>query len=194
MVKLGFFKANSISDGWGYKSRKPVTRLGRIPTRIIHIRYHSEAREEHLAKTSLAYWWLLPLLFPYTFCYPLSMQSQLYVKPCFLREIDLDCWIRNVAKKKIRALRIIQRIYSDFETVFYKFFFFQKGNWISLDEKEHFIALVSAMNFVVIFERRLYFTRCTLNFEDYHQSCQNNLWKEWMEVVSELIIGPFASI
>lgn len=97
-------------------------------------------------------------------------------------------------KKKIRAWRIIQRIYSDFETVFYKFFFFQKGNWISLDEKEHFIALVSAMNFVVIFERRLYFTRCTLNFEDYHQSCQNNLWKEWMEVVSELIIGPFASI
>lgn len=91
LVKLGFFKANSISDERGYKSRKPVTRLGRIPTRIIHIRYHSEAREEHLAKTSLAYWWLLPLLFPYTFCYPLSMQSQLYIKPCLLREIDLDC-------------------------------------------------------------------------------------------------------
>lgn len=91
LVKLGFFKANSISDGWGYKSRKPVTRLGRIPTRIIHIRYHSEAREEHLAKTSLAYWWLLSLLFPYTLCYPLSMQSQLYIKPCLLREIDLDC-------------------------------------------------------------------------------------------------------
>lgn len=102
---------------------------------------------------------------------------------------------RLLQKKKIRAWRIIQRIYSDFETVFYKFFFFQKGNWISLDEKEHFIAhSFLAMNFAVIFERRLYFTRCTLNFEDYHQSCQNNLWKEWMEVVSELIIGPFASI
>lgn len=184
MVKLGFFKANSISDGWGYKSRKPVTRLGRIPTRIIHIRYHSEAREEHLAKTSLAYWWLLSLLFPYTLCYPLSMQSQLYIKPCLLREIDLDC----CKKKK----SVHDELFNEF--IWIRNFSFSK-NWISLDEKEHFIAhSFLAMNFAVIFERRLYFTRCTLNFEDYHQSCQNNLWKEWMEVVSELIIGPFASI
>lgn len=115
------------------------------------------------------------------------MQSQLYVKPCFLREIDLDCWIRNVAKKK----SVHDELFNEF--IWIRNFSFSK-NWISLDEKEHFIALVSAMNFAVIFERRLYFTRCTLNFEDYHQSCQNNLWKEWMEVVSELIIGPFASI
>lgn len=111
------------------------------------------------------------------------MQSQLYIKPCLLREIDLDC----CKKKK----SVHDELFNEF--IWIRNFSFSK-NWISLDEKEHFIALVSAMNFAVIFERRLYFTRCTLNFEDYHQSCQNNLWKEWMEVVSELIIGPFASI